>query len=68
MACDLCGKVKVGVEELKLSYQTDEVKMICDECEKIVDKELTKISKWTDRMRSALLSRYFNQKKESFTS
>ncbi len=43
MACDICGKVGTSLTPLHGIYQTDDIKDICPDCEKIVNAQLSKI-------------------------
>lgn len=58
MACDICGKTGVYLNDLLGIYQTDEVKSICSDCEKVVNVQLRKIQKMTLKMHIHLLKRF----------
>jgi hypothetical protein len=45
MACDICGKTGVSLENLNDQYQTSDIKSICSECSLIVNDKLWKIRK-----------------------
>lgn len=37
MACDICGSNKSDLVDLLKPYQTDDIKQICRDCEKVVN-------------------------------
>lgn len=43
MACDICGNNTKPLEPLREIYQTAEVKQVCPDCTKVLNKELRKI-------------------------
>ena len=67
MACDICGKTGTPLSDLREIYQTDEIKVMCPECEKIVNKQLCSIQSMTGRLQRALLKRFMGERKERIT-
>lgn len=43
MACDICKNNTKSLTDLREIYQTDAVKQVCPDCNKVLDKELSKI-------------------------
>lgn len=63
MACDICGKTGTPLGELINLYQTDDIKAICPDCEKVVNKQLRSIQAMTVRIQKALLRRFMAERK-----
>lgn len=63
MACDICGKTGVRLQDLHEPYQTEDIKQTCDECSAIVDRRLGKIKVLTFQMTCDLLKRFMRQRK-----
>ena len=60
MACDACGKTGTSLSDLRSIYQTDEVKVVCPDCEKIINKQLGKLQTATSNIQISLLKRFVN--------
>lgn len=58
MACDICGKVGTTLTPLRDIYQTDDIKDICPDCEKIVNAQLNKIQASHGQAQRSLLKRF----------
>ena len=43
MACDICKNNTKSLFDLREIYQTEEVRQVCPDCNKVLDKELSKI-------------------------
>ena len=43
MACDICKSNAKQLVDLREIYQSDKVKQVCPDCEKVLNKELSKI-------------------------
>lgn len=43
MACDICKNNTKSLVDLREIYQTEEVRQVCPDCNKVLDKELSKI-------------------------
>ena len=67
MACDICGKTGTPLSDLREIYQTDDIKAICHDCEKVVNKQLNSIQSMTGRLQRALLKRFMGERKERIT-
>jgi hypothetical protein len=63
MACDICGKTGTPLSDLREIYQTDEIKVMCPDCEKVVNKQLRSIQDMTGRMQRALLKLFMGERK-----
>ncbi len=63
MACDICGKTGTRLEDLLSIYQTDDIKQICPECGKDVNKQLDKIKKLTSGLTRTFLKRFMKIKR-----
>ena len=67
MACDICGKTGTSLNSLREIYQTSDIKAICPDCEKVVNKQLNSIQSMTGRMGRVLLKRFMGERKERIT-
>lgn len=67
MACDICGKTGTPLSDLREIYQTDDIKSICHDCEKVVNKQLDSIQSMTGRLQRVLLKRFMGERKERIT-
>lgn len=63
MACDICGKSGTSLNDLLTLYQTDDIKAICSDCEKVLNKQLRSIQSMTVRMQCGLLKRFITERK-----
>ncbi|MGN8004320.1 hypothetical protein ACTJKQ_14150 [Acidovorax sp. 22279] len=63
MACDICGKTGTPLRDLREIYQTDQIKVMCPDCEKVVNKQLRSIQDMTTRMQKALLKLFMAERK-----
>lgn len=43
MACDICGKKGVYLQELTTLYKTKDIQHICDECSTVVNGHIRKL-------------------------
>jgi len=64
MACDICGKVGIETVTLLDSYQTNTIKVICPECEKVVNSHLSKVRSVTHNILCDLMKRFMANRKE----
>ena len=60
MACDACGKTGTSLSDLRSIYMTSEVKAVCPDCEKIINKQLGKLQTATSNIQISLLKRFVN--------
>ena len=58
MACDICGETGTELSPLLDSYQTKEIKAVCPDCLKVINKELWKIKELTNNIRESLFKRF----------
>lgn len=58
MACDICGKTGARLNDLRDAYQTDDIKSICPECEKIVNKKHDELLDFALNMKRSLFQRF----------
>jgi hypothetical protein len=58
MACDICGKKGVRLEEIREIYKTADVQDICDECMGIINKQLSKIRSSCVNAQTSLLKQF----------
>lgn len=47
MACDICGKSEMMLQQLNKEYQSDKIKDICTECSKKVNDHLWTLRLWS---------------------
>lgn len=43
MACDICGKNTNPLADLLDVYQTEEIRQVCRDCEKAINRQLSKV-------------------------
>jgi len=60
MACDICGAKGTRLNDLRTIYQTDEVKVICNDCEKVVNNQLGKLQTVVFNIQTSWLKRFVN--------
>jgi hypothetical protein len=60
MACDICRKTGIPLEELKDEYQTDKIKSICSECMRDINSHLFQIKRIQTKLTHSLLKRFMN--------
>lgn len=58
MACDICKKVGTGLVDLRDCYQTNTIKQICPDCERVVNKHLFAVQDMAHKMTTSLLVRF----------
>ena len=56
--CDICHKRSPYVHELLNIYKTDEIEDVCDDCNKIINKQLSKIKSVTAKITIDLFKNY----------
>lgn len=59
MACDLCGKSDAHLEPVNDIFRTDNVKMICQPCASLAQKQIDKIRGCTSALMRNLVKEYF---------
>jgi hypothetical protein len=64
MACDICGKTGVQLEDLMEQYQTKDIKQICSDCSSDVNKHLDKLRSMTFGIMRTWLKKYMANKKK----
>ncbi len=65
MACDVCGKTGTTLNFLLDSYQTEDIKAICPECEVVINKHKWALQNTTSRILSCWLKRFIRNLKET---
>lgn len=58
MACDICGKTGTSLTDLLDIYQTDDIKQMCPDCAKVVNKHLGKIQSSAGKIQRSLLKSF----------
>lgn len=43
MACDICDKTGCHLEDVREIYRTREIRQVCDDCRRMINKQLDKI-------------------------
>jgi len=66
MACDICGKTGVPLQQLTDTYKTAKINDLCDDCMRDVNKALSDIRSMTYKMNTSLTQRFMNVMKEKF--
>jgi hypothetical protein len=63
MACDICGKTGTSLVDLRAEYQTDDIKAICYDCERIVNNKNGKLLSMVLNIKSDLMKRFMWEKR-----
>jgi len=58
MACDICGKTGVHLEDLNAEYRTDDIQNICGDCSKSVNDHLWKLRVMSQKMNCVWLKKF----------
>jgi lipoate-protein ligase B len=64
MACDICGKTGTQLCNLRESYQTQDVKQVCEDCREDLDKQLSRIKGVTTNIVIDWMKRFITNRKE----
>lgn len=64
MACDICGKNDETLEDLREIYATKEIRQVCSGCQKIIDKQLSKVRAVTHNILRELVRRFVRNMKQ----
>lgn len=65
MACDICGKVGTELYTLLSAYQTEDIKYICRECNKVIDKTNGKLLTSVMKIKQVWLKSWIKNLKEA---
>lgn len=68
MACDICGKTGVPLQQLTAQYQTDKISDLCDGCVKETNDTLGKVRSLTQKLNYTFVQRFMIELKEKFSS
>ena len=68
MACDICGKTGVYLEDFRKEYQTDDIKQACSKCVKEVNDHIWKIRHMNDKIEKSFTVRFIENLKNKFLS
>lgn len=66
MACDLCGKKGVQLEDLLSIYKTDDVQQICGSCASLATKQVSKAQRVAGLIQRGWVKRWLTNKREEF--
>lgn len=58
MACDICGKSEMNLQQLNEEYQSKEIKDICSQCSKQVNDHLWNLRLWSSKMNESFLKQW----------
>ena len=58
MACDMCGKTGVSLEQLKSEYQTDKISDLCSDCIRLTNKHLWEVRKLSAKFNQNAIQRF----------
>jgi hypothetical protein len=67
MACDICGKATTDLEALLERYQAPDIKMICPDCLKTVNKQHSDLLTVVLKMRDGWLNEWIRNMKLRLT-
>ena len=66
--CDICGKQQEHqLIALRPEFQTDEIKLMCDSCERVVSGHLWKLRDMSNKMNEHFLKRFIHNLKRKFS-
>lgn len=65
MACDLCGKTGTPLADLRHQYATQDIRVICPDCETVVNRHLHKMKTVSDNMVQTLFKRYLLKRQQN---
>lgn len=65
MACDICGKTGGNLVDLLKTYQTEDIKSICNECERVVNDKHSKLMTFVLNVKKVLLLRFIRNLKDA---
>lgn len=65
MSCDACKKVTTKLIELRSDYQTDDMKMICHECERSINSHLDKVRSVTNNIFKSLVKNFLKNRQNA---
>jgi hypothetical protein len=68
MACDICNKKGVYLDDLHDWYQTDDIKQVCGDCTKDLNRQISKIKVMNQGFLERLIKRYMANKKQGDAS
>ena len=57
MKCDICGSESY-TRHIQEWYRTDDVKEVCEDCEKVINDKLDKIKETTQKINESLIKRF----------
>ena len=64
MACDVCGNTGTPLVDLLPKYQTKYIKAVCPNCERIINRQHSKITELTFKIRDALVNKFIQNRKD----
>jgi protein-arginine kinase activator protein McsA len=67
MACDICGRTGISLEDVQTFYQTNDIKQICSNCAKDINKHLGKIRTMNIKITEHWLKRFMTSMKTKFS-
>lgn len=62
--CDICLKETDNLVDLLDCYKTSQIKQLCTDCEKVVNKHKSELQTVTSRMLTDWLKRFMTNKRE----
>lgn len=65
MSCDLCGKTTAEpLNAIRDCYQTDHVKAVCGDCERLLNKHLSTTREKTHGLLCALMRKFIKERQK----
>lgn len=64
MSCDICGKTGTYLYDVREVFQTERIKVMCPDCDKVVTKRTNKILEWALNVRVQLTKRFMIEQRE----
>ena len=64
MGCDICGKSGVYLQDLKAPFQTEDIKEICDDCNRQLTKHNQKLHDLTFKIKQRWIKTFMAHLKE----
>jgi len=68
MACDLCSKTGTYLTDLKVEYQTEDIKQVCSDCGTLINDHLWNLRKLSNKVNQSFLKRFMTEKKQNLAT
>lgn len=66
MACDVCGKKGTTLNDLLKQYSTNDIKAVCPDCERVINKQHSELTDAVFKIRAEWLKRFIRNRKDHY--